>query len=718
MKIAIVGGGPGGLYAGLLLKKLDGAHDITVFERNPPDATYGWGVVFSDQSLGSLRGADAETHAEITRRLALWDSIEVRHRGEAIRSRGHVYAGISRKLLLGILQRRCAELGVRMAFRHEVSDPSGFADCDLIIAADGVNSIVRKAYQEHFRPTLVPYPGKYVWLGSDFRPDAFTFSFHETEDGLFQGHIYPYDDSMSTFFVEVDEPTWRRAGLEGATEAQTIAHLERVFAEDLGRHRLLSNKSEWTTFMTLKNRTWYWGNIALLGDSAHTVHYTIGSGTRLAMEDAIALADACRRHRDVGAALRYYAQGREPVIERFQDAARESYTWFEAIHRYARFEPIQFAFAILARSGRITYDNLRVRDRRLVERFDRWFSQHAASSSEPVVVAPPPMLTPIKLRELTLLNRVVLAPVASDSAGDGVPTEAYGERLLALARGGGGLVLTHFTAVCAEGRVTPGDCGMYSFRHSSEWKAIVDRVHARSLTRIALRLGHAGRRGSTRPRREGLDRPLPAGSWPLVSASPLPYDRATQVPKEMDQRDMARVRDDFATAARMADEAGFDMLHLEFSRGYLLASFISPLTNVRGDEHGGSLPSRMRFPLEIFEAVRAVWPREKPISVCLCATDLVPGGSDIGEAVAAAALLKEHGCDAVELAAGQTTVHAGPSYNGHFLTSFSDQVRNTVGIPTIIRGNITSADEVNTIVAAGRADLCVLDPEPTSGRAS
>lgn len=712
MRIAIIGGGPGGLYAAILLKNADPAHDITVVERNPPDATYGWGVVFSDQTLGSLREADPETHRQITDRFARWDAIEVRYRGEVIRVGGNTFAGLSRKALLGILQRRCAALGVRMIFNREVSDLSLFADSDLIVAADGYNSVVRKTYADHFRPTLVQHPRKYVWLGTDLLPDAFTFIVRDTEHGLFEATIYPHDAETSTVVVEVDEGPWRRAGLHRASEADTIAFCQELFAEDLGRHGLLSNKSEWINFATIKNATWHYRKIVLLGDAAHTAHFTIGSGTKLAMEDAIALAEAFRRHRDVEAALRYYGQGREPAVERAQEAAQESYAWYEALGRYAGFEPIQFAFAFITRSGRITHENLRVRDPRFVEAVDRWFARRATGS--PVVVAPPPMLVPLPLREASLPNRAVLAAVPSYSAEDGVPNDGHVAELLGRAASGPGLVMTELTAVSPDARVTPGDTGMYSGRHAAEWKAIVDQIHARSAAKVALRLGHAGRRGSTRPRWEGLDRPLPAGHWPLVSASPLPYDRGSQVPREMDRPDMDRVREEFVSAARMAAEAGFDMLHLELARGYLLASFISPLANRRGDEFGGPPENRMRFPLEVFDAVRAEWPREKPISVSLSATDWVPGGSGIDDAVAAARMLKDHGCDAIELAAGQTTVDARPSYARHFLVPFSDQVRNSVGVRTIARGNIVSADEVNTIVAAGRADLCVVDPDIAS----
>jgi anthraniloyl-CoA monooxygenase len=710
VKVVVIGGGPGGLYAALLLKNADPRRDVTVFERNPPDATYGWGVVFSDETLTSLRDADEPTHRAITESFALWDSIEVRFRGERLRVSGNVFAGLSRQALLGILQRRCAELGVSLVFGREVAGAAAFPDADLVVAADGINSGVRRAHAEHFRPSFVPHPRKYVWLGTDWRPDAFIFICRDTEHGLFQGTIYPYDDRMSTFVVEVDDEPWRRAGLDRADERQTIAFCERLFAEDLGGRRLLSNKSDWISFVTVRNATWHHGRTVLLGDAAHTAHYTIGSGTKLAMEDAIALAQAFARHRDVDAALAYYEQGREPVVERIQEAALESYAWYAALGRYAALDPIQFAFAFFTRSGRITYDGLKVRDPRFVEAVDRWFAARSRPAGSPVLVAPPPMFTPIRIRGTTLLNRVVLVSPPLHAATDGVPGDAHRAALLALATGGAGLVVTEMTAVSPEGRVTPQTAGLYHPTHLAEWKAIVDAVHGASLAKIALRLGHAGRRGASRPCTRGLDLPVSDGGWSLLAPSPLAYHRGRAMPIELDRAGLDVVRAAFAQAARMAAEVGFDVLHLDAAHGYLLASFLSPLSNVRQDAYGGTRERRLRFPLEVFDAVRSEWPDDRPLTVCLVASDRIAGGLEPSDAVEIARTLREHGADAIEVAVGQTTPAGHVSYAGQFLTPFSDAIRHAVGLPTIVRGGITSADAVNTIVAAGRADLCIVDP--------
>lgn len=712
MKIVVIGGGPGGLYAALLLRKADAGRNITVIERNPPDATYGWGVVFSDETLHFLEDADEPTYRAISQSFARWDTIEVRHRGERMRVGGNVFAGMSRKGLLAILQQRCLDVGVRVAFHEEVHDLGPFADADLVIAADGINSGVRRMYAEHFRPTLIPHPRKYVWLGTDWCPDAFLFICRESPWGLFQSTVYPYEDGTSTFVVEVDEEPWRRSGLDRATEAETLAFCQALFAKDLGPHRLMSNKSEWISFVTVRNAIWHHGRIVLLGDAAHTAHYTIGSGTKLAMEDAIALARAFEQRRDVESALAYYEQGREPIVERIQEAALESYAWYAALDRYARFDPIQFAFAFFTRSGRVTYDGLRVRDPGFVDAVDRWFARRSQRLETDVPVAPPPMSAPLRLRGATLGNRTVLATGPVYGAVDGVPGDAHREALVRCASGGAGLIMTDIVAVASQARVSPLDAGLWGAAQLAEWKAIVDRVHADSVARIALRLGHAGRRGSTRPRWEGLDRPLRAGNWPLLAPSAVPYAAGCAVPREMDRRDMDRAREHFVQATQLAVEAGFDVLHLDFAHGYLLATFLSPLSNVRRDDWGGPLTSRLRFPLEVFEAVRAEWPAERPLTVNLLVSDELPGGLELDDAFEVARALSDRGCDAIEVAAGQTTPAGNPSYERHFLTPFSDAIRNAVGVATITRGGITSADAVNTIVAAGRADLCVLDLRP------
>lgn len=726
MKVVILGGGPAGLYSGLLLKKANPAHDITVIERNPPGATYGWGVVFSDRTLTSFREADYSTYVNITDNFVIWDAIDVHYCGDLIRCGGHVFAGMRRTLLLDILQKRCEELGVDLRFDTEVTDLSEFKDFDLLIGADGINSLVRETYADVFKPSLEVGEAKYIWLGTHRVFDSFTFIFRENEHGLFQAHIYPFDGETSTFIVECDEATWQQAGLDQAGEAESLAYCEQLFAKELRGHALMSNNSKWINFITVRNKTWRHENIVLLGDSAHTAHFSIGSGTKLAMEDAIALANGFEKHADIAGALNHYELERRPRVEALQEAAEASRTYFENTQRYVHLESTQFAFHLLTRSTRITYDNLRLRDPYFVDGVDRWFFEHGEKgkrekgekeefTSAPLLlrtsalVAPPPMLTPFRLREMTLRNRVVFSPTSTYSADDGVPGDTHMAQLNRPAVGGVALVMTEPVAVSAEGRITPGCAGLYCDEHVAAWTRIVDSIHANSSAKVTLRLNHAGRRGSTRPRSEGLDRPLREGNWPLISASPIPYTPRSQTPKEMNRADMDQVRDDFVRAAEMAYEAGFDMLQLHFAHGYLLASFISPLTNQRSDDYGGTLENQMRFPLEIFDAVRAVWPEEKPISVAITAIDWVKGGVDLDDAVVVARLLKEHGCDMIQVLAGQTQINARPTYDPGFLIPYSDWVRNEAELPTLAGGYLDTTDQINTAVAAGRADLCIME---------
>ncbi len=714
MKVVIIGGGPAGLYCGLLMKKASPAHDITIVERNPPDATYGWGVVFSERTLGAFQDADAKTAQAITDRFVIWDAIDVYYRGEVIRCGGQVFAGLSRKRLLNILQRRCEELGVTLRFRTEASDLSAFAGADVIIAADGVNSIVRKTYPRVFKPGLEEGRAKYIWYGTDRWLEAFTFIFRETAHGLFQVHAYPFDGTTSTFIIECAEETWLQADLDRASEDESIAYCERLFAGELAGRRLMSNNSRWINFVTVKNARWHHRNIVLLGDAAHSAHFSIGSGTKLAMEDAIALAQAFERHRDIEGAFNEYEAGRRPAVEAFQQAAAESRTYFENLRRYLHLEPRQFTFNLLTRSGRISYDSLRVRDPYFVDAVDRWFVGTAPGRREgnppPLVAAPPPILTPLRLRGVMLANRAVLSSRPTDASTNGQPAGPQRDQIVARALGGAGLVMTEPVAVSAAGRMTPGCPGMYHEAHAAAWKALVDFVHANTLAKIALQLNHAGRRGSTRPRQEGLDRPLREDHWPLLSASPVPYAPQGQIPREMVRADMEQVRDEFVRAARLAAEAGFDMLHVHCAHGYLLASFISPLTNQRRDEYGGPLTNRLRFPLEVLDAVRAVWPEDRPIAASLAADDCVQGGLDIDEAVAAATMLHAHGADIIHVLAGQTTPASHPAYGRGFLTTLSDHLRNEARIPTMVSGFLRTADEVNSILAAGRGDLCIMDP--------
>ncbi|MFQ5948539.1 MAG: FAD-dependent monooxygenase [Acidimicrobiia bacterium] len=713
MKIGVVGGGPAGLYFALLMKKADPSHDIAVGERNPPDATFGWGVVFSEEALTELRDADYETYVEIAERFVRWSALDIRYRGEVTRSYGHGFSAFSRKVLLDILQRRCAELGVELRFHQEVGDLGVFSDCDLIVGADGVRSTVRQLHADQFQPSLDVHDTKYAWFGTDLVFDAFTFIFRETPHGLFQVHAYPFDSETSTFIVECTEGTWRRAGLHEMSEVESMSFCEELFDDHLAGHKLLSNRSTWISFITLRNENWHYRNIALVGDAAHTAHFSIGSGTKLAMEDSVELTKALLAHPGyLEAAFAEYELERQPAVERLQMAARESATYFENVSRYMGFHPIQFAFNLLTRSGRITHLNLELRDPTIVGTVDRWFKAQASGDGQDLgrVVAAPPMLAPLRLGAVTLSNRVVLAPIAQDAAEDGTPGEVLVSQLREAAAAGPGLIVSETTAVSGEGRVTSGSAGIYREEHVRAWRSIVDRVHADGQTGIALRLGHSGPRGSTRPRRSGLDRPLRQGNWPLLAASPVAYTAHSQVPVAMDRAAMDRVRDDFAAAATRAAEAGFDMVILDFAHGYLMASFLSPLTNRRVDEFGGDLDGRLRYPLQVFDAVRGVWPSGRPLAVRFSVTDWVDSGLREKEAVAIAAALGRRGCDLIDVAAGHTVAEAKPEYRRLFTVQYSDRIRNEAGIPTMTGGHITTFDEVNTIVAAGRADLCVLDP--------
>jgi len=712
VKIVSIGGGSAGLYFALLMKKADPTHEILVVERNRPDDTFGFGVVFSDATLENFAEADRETYTEIARNFAHWDDIDIHYQGQVLTSTGHGFSGMSRQLLLDILQRRCTELGVILRFQDEVTDLGAYAGADLVLAADGVNSFIRSRYAEHFRPQVDWRPNKFVWLGTTFPYPAFTFVFKESDHGLWRVHAYRYNASMSTFILETTEAAWRRAGLDQADEDQTIAFAERLFAEELQGHRLLKNRSLWRNFPTVKNGSWHHRNLVLIGDAAHTAHFSIGSGTKLAMEDAIALCRALQRHDEVKKALVAYEEERRPDVERLQRAAQVSLEWFEQTERYhGRLEPIQFAMSLLTRSLRVTHDNLKLRDPKFVESVDRWFASRAERQSRVAVAAapaPPPMFTPFRLRDVLLSNRIVVSPMRQYSAEDGTPNDWHLVNLGSRAVGGAALVIAEMTDVSREGRISPGCTGMYKPEHVIAWKRIVEFVHANSQARIALQLAHAGRKGSTRRLWEGIDEPLPDGNWPLISASAIPYHPYSQVPKAMDRRDMDMVRDQFVGAARMAVEAGFDMLELHFAHGYLLASFISPLTNIRTDEYGGSLANRMRYPLEVFDAVRAVWPEREPMSVKISATDWAEGGLSPEDAVGVARWLREHGCDIVTVSTGQTVPDQKPVYGRLYQTPFSDRIRYEAGIPTMTVGNIASYDDVNSILTAGRADLCVL----------
>jgi anthraniloyl-CoA monooxygenase len=709
VRIHVLGGGPAGLYLAILLKKRDPSHEIRIWERNAPDDTFGWGVVFSDETLGNLEEADRETYAAITQSFAYWDAIDIHFRGTCIRSRGHGFCGLSRKKLLAILQERAQGLGVEITFNTEVDDIERLRDCDLFIAADGANSKVRARYEHAFAPSIDRRTARYIWLGSRQRFEAFTFSFRENEHGVFQIHAYQFDEDTSTVIVECDERSWHNAGFDTVSTEESIAYCERLFAEELGGHALLTNRSRWIQFPTIKCERWHFENVVLIGDAAHTAHFSVGSGTKLAMEDAIALSEALSGSGTLAERLARYEEDRRPWVGRTQKSAQQSLEWFENVRRYTSFEPMQFAFSLLTRSRRITHENLRMRDAQLIDRADRWYLEHVGEPVPPPGVKPPtPMFTPFVLRDVRLDNRVVVSPMCQYSAENGVPNDWHLAHLGTRALGGAGLVMTEMTNVSADGRITPGCTGLWNEEQAKAWKRIVDFVHARSAAKIGIQLGHAGRKGSTKVPWEGEDVPLDEGNWEVIAPSPIPYREGMQVPRPMTRADMDRVRDDFVRSARLAADVGFDLLELHFAHGYLLSSFLTPLSNQRDDEYGGSLENRMRFPLEVFEAVRAVWPASKPMSVRISATDWVPGGFDADDSVVLARALKERGCDIIDVSTGQTSPLAQPIYGRMYQTPFADRIRNEVGIPTIAVGNVTSADQVNTILLAGRADLVAL----------
>jgi anthraniloyl-CoA monooxygenase len=699
-RVLTIGGGPAGLYASLLLKKADPDLEITVLERNPPDATYGWGVVFSDRTLTEFREADLPTYEAITDSFVTWEAIDVLYKEQLIRSGGHVFAGLARRRLLRILQDRCRELGVELRFEVEAGDVARADEYDLVLAADGVNSIVRGEHDDVFRPRVEMGQARYIWFGTDRVLDSFTFVFRQEEHGLFQVHAYPFDGTTSTWIVETDEATWRRAALDTAGESDSIRFCEKLFAPELRGHPLLSNSSKWIAFPTIRTRTWHHGNVVLLGDAAHTAHFSIGSGTKLAMEDAIALARGFERTGDLRAGAAEYELERKPVVERFQEAADESRAYFENTRRYLHQEPMQFAFHLFTRSGRIDYDSLRIRDPGYVDTVDRWFAGGSA-------VAPPPMLTPLELGGIRLGNRVVAGPAPTDAAVEGLPDRDLTAALSEAAGGGAGLVVAPVVAVSSKGRITTGCPGLYEDDHTDAWAHLAEDVHLQG-GKLAIRLGHAGRRGATRPRHRGIDRPIREGAWALLAPSAIPYGRRSHTPADMAEGDVAQVLEEFSRAARRAAAAGVDLLLVHMAHGYLLHSFLSPLTNHRRDGYGGDLGARLRFPLEVWEVVREVWPADRPLGAAIPATDWARGGLDEDDAVALAAALAERGCALAEPLAGQIVMGGTPRYGRSFLSGHANGIRNEARLPTLVGGNVTTTGEANTLIAGGRADLVTL----------
>lgn len=744
MRVVIVGGGPAGLYTALLLMQAGPEHEVTVLERNRAQDTFGWGVVFSDQTLENFRAADEPTFQAITNNFAHWDDIDVFVHGRRITSGGHGFSGIARKKLLQILQERAAGLGVELRFCTDVRDdgelPSlGLGDADVIVAADGVNSTIRRKHERHFQPDLDSRSARFIWLGTTFPFDAFTFYIVENEHGVFQAHCYRFDEATSTFIVECDEASWLSAGFDRMDTPQTIARCEAMFGEWLGGHPLISNAahragSPWTNFVRVRNAHWFHENIVLIGDAAHTAHFSIGSGTKLAMEDAISLARSISGAGDMSLALQRYQDDRMMESLRLQNAARNSMEWFEHVKRYVHLPAEQFAYSLLTRSQRVSHENLRLRDATYVAGVERWFASlvslvggtaetaenaekiknreegqvTAGGGTDEMSDAPPPMFTPFRLRGMTLHNRIIVSPMDMYSATNGTPNDFHLVHLGARGLGGAALVMTEMVCVSPEARITLGCTGLYSDEHVAEWRRIVAFMHEWTEAKVCLQLGHSGRKGSTCLPWEGTDLPLADQNWERIGPSPITYGPTLPPPREMSRADMQQILEDFVRATRMATEAKFDMIELHCAHGYLLSSFLTPVSNRRGDEYGGSLENRLRYPLEVFTAMRSEWPEAKPMSVRISATDWVEDGITAEESVAIGNAFVAAGADIIHVSTGQTTTEANPVFGRLFQTPYSDRIRNEARVPTIAVGNITEADQVNSIIAAGRADLVAI----------
>lgn len=722
MKIVCIGGGPAGLYFGLLMKKLDPGHDVTVVERNRPYDTFGWGVVFSDATMDNMRQWDGQTADEIQEAFNHWDDIELLFKGRTIRSGGHGFVGIGRKKLLNILQARCEQLGVKLVFETDVQSDLDYADADLIIASDGINSRIRTQYQDVFRPDIITRPNRYIWLGTNRLYDAFTFDFQKTEHGWFQAHIYKFDANTTTFIVECPEHVWLAHGLDKADQEQSIAFCESLFKDTLQGHKLMTNArhlrgSAWLNFQRVVCEQWWLQNahgshVVLMGDAVHTAHFAIGSGTKLAIEDAIELTRQFQllgdRPENIPQVLASYQELRRVETLRLQNAAWNAMEWFEVCgKRYCdQLEPEQFMYSMLTRSQRISHENLRLRDKDWLEGYERWFAERAGMQA---VTPTPPMFTPWTVRGLTLKNRIVVSPMAQYSAVDGVAGDYHLVHLGARAMGGAGLVFAEMTCVSPEGRITPGCPGLYSPEHTRAWRRIADWIHSNTDAKFAIQIGHAGPKASTRLAWHGIDQPLESGNWPVIAASPQQYlEGVSQTARAMTRADMDEVKAQFVASTQAAAEAGADWLELHCAHGYLLSTFISPLTNQRQDEYGGSPENRLRYPLEVFAAVRAAWPADKPMSVRISAHDWVEGGITPDDAVEIAKAFKAAGADMLDCSSGQVSKKEKPVYGRMFQTPFADRIRQEAGIPTIAVGAISEADHANSILAAGRADLCAI----------
>ena len=717
MKIAVIGGGPGGLYFAALMKQLDSNHEVTLWERNAASDTFGFGVVFSDETLGGIDNADPVVADYMEQHFARWADIDVHYRGERLTVGGQGFAAMNRHELLRMLQQRVNELGVDARFSTQAPPVEELErDYDLVLAADGANSQVRKQYADAFKPSLEVRPNKYMWLGTDQVFEAFKFFIKETEYGVMQVHGYPFSDAGSTFIVEMHENVWRRAGFDetedevfppGVSDTKAVAKIRQIFAEELGDYNLHDNNSKWLNFVTVRNELWWRNNVVLLGDAAHTAHFSIGSGTKLAMEDALALAACLHENSTVPAALSAYEEERRPVVESTQRAAQASLEWFENIGYYVGQPPVQFVFNLLTRSRRITQENLRLRDPEFAHRVDAEFARQ--QQADDVV---PAMFQPYAIGNLQLKNRVVVSSMDMYSSVEGVPQDFYLVHLGSKALGGAGLVMTEMVCVSPEGRITPGCSGLYTDEQRDVWRRITDFVHASSTAKIGLQLGHSGRKGSTKLMWEGIDQPLESGNWDTVAPSAIAYSSMNYPPKAIDRAGMDKVLHDHVEAAKRANEAGFDLLELHAAHGYLLSSFISPISNQRTDAYGGSLENRLRFPLEVFDAVRQVWPADKPMTVRISATDWMPGGNTVDDAVQVAQAFIDHGADGIDVSTGQVDAREKPAYGRSFQTPYADRIKQEVagpaGVSVIAVGAISTYDDVNSILLAGRADLIAI----------
>ncbi len=716
MNIVCLGGGPAGLYFAIAMKLRDPNHQIAVYERNRSGDTFGWGVVFSDQTMDNLEKMDPQSAQDILDDFAHWDNIDVHFKDQTITSSGHGFCGIGRKKLLQILQKRAEELGVDQHFEQEIDCDNlqkRFPDAELIIAADGLNSAVRNKYQQEFETDIETRSNKYIWLGTAKIFEAFTFAFLETAHGWIWAHAYRFDENTSTFIVECSEDTWRSFGFDQMDQDQTCSACEELFADYLDGHKLKSNAkhlrgSAWLNFQRVICNKWHYKNIILIGDAAHTAHFSIGSGTKLAFEDAIKLSEVLNnRDLPLEEALVQYKEERHLEVLKLQSAARNSTEWFEHVERYIHFDPIQFAYSLLTRSQRVSHENLRLRDKDWLEGVESWFAENAFGGGQNQWV--PPMFTPFRLKDMELMNRIVVSPMCMYSAEDGLVNDFHKVHYGARAMGGCGLLYTEMTDVSSDARITPGCAGLYTDEHVEAWKKIVDFVHDNSRAKFAIQLSHAGRKGSTKLMWDGYDEALDHDNWPLMGPSAIPWSKDNQIPVEMNRTDMDRVRGDFVCATKKAITCGFDMVELHCAHGYLLSSFITSLSNQRGDEYGGSLENRLRYPLEVFAAMRAVWPVEKPMSVRISATDWLGDVGISGEdAVEISQAFKKAGADIIDVSAGQTTPEADPIYGRMFQTPLSDKIRNEADMATMAVGNIYEIDHVNSIIMSGRADLCCL----------